>query len=112
MPRRVPRGKDGDVAEEEEEPLVLQPLPETPQPERKGPKLTVEIPQPDRKELTDTAMEPDVIPETPLEKIPGETLGELTRHCRGKWYPGSLLYPLYPKDRGMLWFYVEAARCP
>ena len=23
-----------------------------------------------------------------------------------------LLYPLYPKDRGMLWFYVEAARRP
>ena len=23
-----------------------------------------------------------------------------------------LLYPLYPKDRGMLWFYVEAARHP
>ena len=21
-----------------------------------------------------------------------------------------LLYPPYPKDRGMLWFYVEAAR--
>ena len=24
----------------------------------------------------------------------------------------TLLYPPYPKDRGMLWFYVEAARCP
>ena len=24
----------------------------------------------------------------------------------------SLLYPPYPKDRGMLWFYVEAARRP
>ena len=23
-----------------------------------------------------------------------------------------LLYPPYPKDRGMLWFYVEAARRP
>ena len=25
---------------------------------------------------------------------------------------GLLLYPPYPKDRGMLWFYVEAARHP
>ena len=24
----------------------------------------------------------------------------------------SLLYPPYPKDGGMLWFYVEAARRP
>ena len=24
----------------------------------------------------------------------------------------TLLYPQYPKDRGMLWFYVEAARRP
>ena len=24
----------------------------------------------------------------------------------------SYLYPPYPKDRGMLWFYVEAARRP
>ena len=24
----------------------------------------------------------------------------------------ELLYPPYPKDRGMLWFYVEAARRP
>ena len=26
--------------------------------------------------------------------------------------PTALLYPPYPKDRGMLWFYVEAARRP
>ena len=26
--------------------------------------------------------------------------------------PLVLLYPPYPKDRGMLWFYVEAARRP
>ena len=26
--------------------------------------------------------------------------------------PIVLLYPPYPKDRGMLWFYVEAARRP
>ena len=24
----------------------------------------------------------------------------------------QLLYPPYPKDRGILWFYVEAARRP
>ena len=24
----------------------------------------------------------------------------------------DFLYPPYPKDRGMLWFYVEAARRP
>ena len=32
-----------------------------------------------------------------------------------KWLPGGrigFLYPPYPKDRGMLWFYVEAARRP
>ena len=28
---------------------------------------------------------------------------------KGFWYPTLLLYPPYPKDRGMLWFYVEAA---
>ena len=28
-------------------------------------------------------------------------------HCHN-----TLLYPPYPKDRGMLWFYVEAARRP
>ena len=27
-----------------------------------------------------------------------------------KW--GGYLYPPYPKDRGMLWFYVEAVRRP
>ena len=27
-------------------------------------------------------------------------------------YDLSYLYPPYPKDRGMLWFYVEAARRP
>ena len=29
-----------------------------------------------------------------------------------KWTNVHLLYPPYPKDRGMLWFYVEAARRP
>ena len=28
------------------------------------------------------------------------------------WLRSVLLYPPYPKDRGMLWFYVEAARRP
>ena len=27
-------------------------------------------------------------------------------------YVMYLLYPPYPKDRGMLWFYVKAARRP
>ena len=27
-------------------------------------------------------------------------------------YDRGLLYPPYPKDRGMLWFYVKAARRP
>ena len=41
------------------------------------------------------------------------------RGGKGFWVCGSLLlsivlslYPPYPKDRGMLWFYVEAARRP
>ena len=28
------------------------------------------------------------------------------------WYSYHFLYPPYPKDRGMLWFYVKAARRP
>ena len=28
------------------------------------------------------------------------------------YHDANFLYPPYPKDRGMLWFYVEAARRP
>ena len=31
---------------------------------------------------------------------------------KGPMLKPQLLYPPYPKDRGMLWFYVEAARRP
>ena len=39
------------------------------------------------------------------------TLGHVW-HKAFIWTNAGLLYPPYPKDRGMLWFYVEAARRP
>ena len=39
----------------------------------------------------------------------GEKMIIYVNFLKMKWL---FLYPLYPKDRGMLWFYVEAARRP
>ena len=40
------------------------------------------------------------------------TLNNVWNYVWNKLFFVSLLYPPYPKDRGMLWFYVEAARRP
>ena len=54
--------------------------------------------------------------DTPYLALTGELWGVFCEDFEENWsrYNGTILYlyPPYPKDRGMLWFNVEAARRP